>query len=287
MDYTALISPSALEPRLQDDGWAVIDCRHQLSDAAYGRRVYAEGHIPGARFAHMDETLAAPVTAGSGRHPLPDMERFAGWLGGQGVGNDTQVIVYDDDSGVMAARLWWMLRYLGHGKVAVLDGGMARWKRERRPMEDRVPAPAPARFSARPDEGARISLEDLLGVYRSTGHLLVDARGAERFEGKSEPIDPVAGHIPGAANRPFMANLAGDGTFLPPTALKEQLLAAFGSAPPERTIHYCGSGVSACHNLLAMAHAGLPAGRLYVGSWSQWCADPARPVETGPAQPRN
>jgi thiosulfate/3-mercaptopyruvate sulfurtransferase len=284
MSYQTLISPAELEPRLDDPAFVIFDCRHQLGDKDYGKRAYAEGHIPGARLADMDERLAGPAAPGSGRHPLPDLAAFARWLGEQSVGEATQAVAYDDGNGVMAARLWWMLRYLGHGAVAVLEGGLTRWKKERRALDERRPRPAPALFTPRIDERLRVSLEELLSLYRDRSVLLVDARGAERFEGRSESIDPVAGHIPGAANHPFAGNLTPEGDFLPPDRLRARLLASFAGTPPEHTIHYCGSGVSACHNLLAMAAAGLPMGRLYVGSWSQWCADPARPVETGPAK---
>jgi thiosulfate/3-mercaptopyruvate sulfurtransferase len=286
MPYQALISPGELAPHLGDPQWVVFDCRHQLSDKAYGQRAYAEGHIPDARFADMDETLAGPVTPGSGRHPLPDLEAFARWLGTQGVGDRTQVVAYDDNTGAMAARLWWMLRFVGHPDVAVLDGGWARWTREGQPADRGTPVPRPARFTPHQHALQQVSLDQLLRLYGRSSVLLVDARGAERFEGKSEPIDPVAGHIPGAVNHPFMGNLDPDGKFLSPEELRKRLLATFEGIPPEDTIHYCGSGVSACHNLLAMAAAGLPVGRLYVGSWSQWCADKGRPIETGPSTRR-
>jgi len=286
MPYRALISSAELAPQLNDSRWVLFDCRHQLTDKAHGKRAYANGHIPGARFADMDETLAARVTPGSGRHPLPDMDAFARWLAAQGVGAGTQVVAYDDSAGQMAARLWWMLRYLGHNDAAVLDGGWARWTKEGRPSEQAVPRPTAAAFTPRRHALQEVPLDQLLELYKHSSVLLVDARGAERFEGKTEPIDPVAGHIPGAINHPFTSNLTAEGTFLPPAELRQRLLATFGDTPPDDTIHYCGSGVSACHNLLAMAAAGLPVGRLYVGSWSQWCADPARPVETGPTKRR-
>jgi len=284
MTFRALISPVELAPHLADPAWVVFDCRHQLTDKSYGHRMYAESHLPGARFADMDEALAGPVTPGSGRHPLPDLDAFARWLGEQGVGKGTQVVAYDDGPGAMAARLWWMLRYLNHFDVAVLDGGWKRWRAEGYPADAKAPQPRLATFVPHLHELQAVSLEQLLSFYRRRSVLLVDARGAERFEGKTEPIDPVAGHIPGAVSHPYTQNLTPAGTFLPQETLRAQLMAKFGAVPPEDTIHYCGSGVSACHNLLAMAAAGLPVARLYVGSWSQWCADRARPVETGPAR---
>jgi thiosulfate/3-mercaptopyruvate sulfurtransferase len=214
------------------------------------------------------------------------MDAFARWLAAQGVGDQSQVVAYDDNVGQMAARLWWMLRYLGHNAVAVLDGGWARWTKEGHPSDRSVPKPTAAAFTPHLHALQQVPLDQLLKLYKHSSVLLVDARSAERFEGKTEPIDPVAGHIPGALNHPFSGNLGSDGTFLPAPELRKRLLATFADTPPDDTIHYCGSGVSACHNLLAMAAAGLPVGRLYVGSWSQWCADPSRPVETGPSKRR-
>jgi thiosulfate/3-mercaptopyruvate sulfurtransferase len=281
MPWTTLISPAELADRITDPRWVVFDCRHQLQDKAYGHRVYAASHIPGARFADVDADLSAPIRPDSGRHPLPDMDSFAAWLGGQGVGSGTQVVAYDDQTGAFAARLWWMIRYLGHEAVAVLDGGMARWTREGRLVTSAVPHPTPARFFARPDDSLLASLDMVAAQsHRRTG-VLVDARGGERYRGEQEPIDPTPGHIPGAINLPFGDNLAPDGTFLPPERLRKRFERPLG-ANPEDSIHYCGSGVTACHNLLAMAVAGLPPGRLFVGSWSLWCKDRSRPVALGP-----
>ncbi len=288
--YTTLITPEALAAHLDDPQWVVFDCRHAPAgtprgeaERYHGRASYAAGHIPRARFADMEAELAGPVEPGTGRHPLPDWDAFCEWLGRQGVANTAQVVVYDDSSGAWAARLWWMLRVLGHEPVAVLDGGFARWQREGRPTDTAGPAPAPARFVARPDPALLASLEEVAASLGSAGMLLVDARAAERYRGESEPMDPRAGHIPGAINLPFQGNVDAEGVFLPPERLRERLLQAYGGRAPERTVHYCGSGVTACHNLLAQAAAGLPPGRLYAGSWSQWCADPARPAATGAA----
>ncbi|MBI4083197.1 MAG: sulfurtransferase [Candidatus Lambdaproteobacteria bacterium] len=285
MTHTALIAPEALQPHLADPGWVVFDCRHALTDPGHGERVYAASHLPGARFAHMERDLAGPAGRGTGRHPLPDWGAFARWLDRQGVGPRSQAVAYDDSSGAAAARLWWMLRALGHdgvghGAVAVLDGGFARWQREGRPVTAEVPRPQPGGFLGRPQAEQWVELDELQRLYRSPGVRLVDARSAARYRGEAEPIDPVAGHIPHALNLPQAENVRGDGTFLPAETLRGRFRPLAGTEP-QRTVHYCGSGVSACHNMLAMAAAGLAPGRLYVGSWSQWCADPARPVETG------
>jgi len=281
-----LITPQALAGHLDDPAWVVFDCRHALTDHAYGPTAYAKGHVPGARFADMEHALCGPIGPGTGRHPLPDWDAFCAWLSSQGVGHHSTVVAYDDSHGAYAARLWWMLRTLGHEHVAVLDGGFARWTREGHPTETQAPRIQPARFQGRPDPARVLSLDELQRRLGAAELLLVDARAAERYRGESEPIDPRAGHIPGAINLPFMDNVNGAGVFLPPERLRARLLAAYAGAPPERAVHYCGSGVTACHNVLAQAAAGLPWGRLYAGSWSQWCADPARPAELGEAPRR-
>jgi thiosulfate/3-mercaptopyruvate sulfurtransferase len=281
-----LVAPQELAARLDDGGWVVFDCRHALADPAYGRAAFATGHIPGARFADVDHDLSSAKGPGTGRHPLPPWERFCAWLGQQGVAPDSTVVAYDDSHGAYAARLWWMLRALGHARVAVLDGGWARWQREGHPAQVEAPRAVPASYRATPDPALIVELDALQHGLGQPGLLLVDARAAERYRGESEPIDPRPGHIPGAVNLPYPGNVDGDGRFLPPAQLRRRLLDAYGAVPPERTVHYCGSGVSACHNLLAQAVAGLPPGRLYPGSWSQWCADPQRPAELGAGPPR-
>jgi len=281
MPWTTLIPPAELAIHLGDPRWAVFDCRHQLQDKTYGPRVYAAGHIPGARFADTGTDLSAPIRSDTGRHPLPEMDGFAAWLGKQGVGTGTQVVAYDDQTGAFAARLWWMLRYLGHETVAVLDGGMARWNQEGRPVTPDLPRRVPTRFTARPNPAMLASLDLVAAMSQKGSGVLVDARGGERYRGEQEPIDPKAGHIPGAINLPYGENVAPDGSFLPPDRLRQRFERSVG-ADPAQSIHYCGSGVTACHNLLAMAVAGLPLGRLFVGSWSLWSKDPARPVALGP-----
>ena len=278
-----LITPKQLAPHLGRPGWLVLDCRHALADRDLGRRVYAEGHVPGSVFADMDHDLCGPLAPGSGRHPLPAWPDFCAWLGRQGARRSTRIVAYDQAGGAFAARLWWMLLALGHAHAAVLNGGFARWEREGYPTETAVPAPLPLLYRAEPDPRMVMALDELQAHLASPALLLVDARAGERYRGETEPIDPRPGHIPGAINLPYQDNLDGEGVFLSPARLRKRLLAAYGGTPPERTVHYCGSGVTACHNLLAHAVAGLPVGRLYAGSWSQWCADPARPAGLGPA----
>ncbi|HKV96792.1 MAG TPA: sulfurtransferase [Gammaproteobacteria bacterium] len=282
MRYTTLIDAKTLARQL-NSGWCIFDCRFALSDPSAGERAYAAGHIPGARYLHLDRDLASPVTPASGRHPLPDAEILAAKLAGAGVGADTQVVAYDDAAGAFAARLWWLLRWLGHPQVAVLDGGWAEWLREGRPVSHEPP-PESARgnFRARPDDRKWLSSGSVLRrVHAGIGRLL-DARAAERFRGEQEPIDAVAGHVPSAVNLPYLGNISGNGRFQSAETLRTRFLAAFAGAASGETVCMCGSGVTACHNLLAMEVAGLSGGRLYAGSWSEWIRDPSRPVARGP-----
>jgi thiosulfate/3-mercaptopyruvate sulfurtransferase len=279
--YTTLVSTAALAPHLEDPRWVVFDCRHDLARPDAGREEYLKSHIPGARFMHMDEDLAGPPTGSNGRHPLPDPAAFAAKLGAAGVGPDSQVVAYDAQGGVSAARLWWMLRWLGHDAVAVLDGGFGKWLREEHPETAALPPVAPARFEPRP----RPLVVDVAFVAAHLGDpagKLVDARSPERYRGEAEPIDPVAGHIPGSVNRFVRENLAAGGVFKPAAQLRAEWQALLAGVAPEGVVHSCGSGVAACHNLLAMEIAGLAGSLVYAGSWSEWCADPARPVAMGP-----
>lgn len=279
---TTLVDPATLERHLDDPRWVVLDVRHELTQPSWGEDEYREEHIPGARFLHLDRDLSAPKTGRNGRHPLPSAATAAATFGAAGIDATKQVVVYDQGPGAYAARCWWMLRWLGHEAVAVLDGGFDRWMRERRPITADVPVVAPASFRAReslPVVGAGEILADLA---RGASTIVLDARSPERFRGEAEPFDPVAGRVPGATNRPVAQNLAKDGTFKPAADLRDELAAMLGSRDAAQVIHMCGSGVTACHNMLAMAIAGFPAGRLYAGSWSEWCADPARPVARGP-----
>jgi thiosulfate/3-mercaptopyruvate sulfurtransferase len=274
--FSTLISAAELARHLGDPGWVVCDCRHDLADTEAGRRAYRASHLPGARFVHLDEDLSAAKTGRNGRHPLPAPEAFARRLGELGVSSSSQVVSYDASGGYYAARLWWMLRWLGHEAAAVLDGGWNAWTAAGLPVTDEPPAATRARFEAKPRPALAASADAVAG-----GGLLIDARAPNRYRGENETLDPAAGHIPGAANRFFQLNLDATGRFKPPAALRGEFDAVIGPNAPGAVIHYCGSGVTACHNLLAMEIAGLAGSRLYPGSWSEWCSDPARPLATG------
>lgn len=277
MSFTTLVDVPTLKRHLADPDWRVIDVRHQLADVGFGERAYAEAHLPGAVFMHCDRDLSGPLTGKNGRHPLPDRAQLAARLGALGVGNQTQVVVYDDAQGMIAGRLWWLLRWLGHTRVALLDGGWQAWLAAGEGVTDRVPTPVPQEFA--PADGVLpVEAAFVLERLETPDMHLVDARAADRFRGENETIDPVGGHIPGAVNRCFRDNLQTDGSFKPAAQLRAEWLAVLAGAAPEAVVHQCGSGVSACHNLLAMEIAGLPGSRLYAGSWSEWCADPVRPV---------
>jgi thiosulfate/3-mercaptopyruvate sulfurtransferase len=281
MPYTTLIDTDTLARHLDDPAWVVFDCRHDLAKPEWGAAEYAVSHVPGARFLHLDKDLSAPLNGRNGRHPLPEPETLAAKLGAAGVGPATQVVAYDGQGGAYAARAWWLLRWLGHDAVAVLDGGFGKWVREGRPVSAAIPRPAPARFEARPARGA-VEAAFLVAHLRDPAVYVVDARANDRYRGENETLDPVAGHIPGSVNRFFRENLDTGGQFKTPAALREEWQRLLAGRPPESVVHSCGSGVSACHNLFAMELAGLAGSRLYPGSWSEWVADPARPVATGP-----
>jgi thiosulfate/3-mercaptopyruvate sulfurtransferase len=280
--HTTLITPGELAALLADRPPIVIDVSFDLADTDSGERRYRESHLPGAHYLHLDRELSSAKTGRNGRHPLPGRAAFARTIGALGVTPETQVVCYDAQGGVYAARLWWMLRWLGHDAVAVLDGGYAKWVREGRPVTTEVPTVRPATFALR-RVGPFLSADDVLANLEGHRITLIDARGAERYRGDVEPLDPVAGHIPGAINRPYTQNVEADGTFKSPEKLHAEFAALTGNSPPATIVNYCGSGVSACHNLLAMEIAGIRGSMLYPGSWSEWCADPARPVARGPA----
>lgn len=277
MSYTTLVDVATLSAHLADPAWRVIDVRHQLLDTTYGERAYAEGHIPGAVFLHCDRDLAGPLTGSNGRHPLPSPERLAARLAECGVGPATQVVVYDDAQGMIAGRLWWLLRWLGHDQVAVLDGGLQAWQAAGAALTPEVPLLRPATFVAKPRD-CLVNADDVRAFLATSRMHLIDARSPDRYRGENETLDPVGGHIPGAVNRFFRDNLQADGRYKPAAQLRAEWLALLAGAPAERVVHQCGSGVSACHNLLAMEIAGLTGSRLYPGSWSEWCADLGRPV---------
>ena len=273
-----LVTPEALARRLDDPQWVVFDVRHDLANPAKGREAYAAGHIPGAYFLHIDEDLAAPKTGKNGRHPLPDPATFAAKLNQCGVTPESRVVVYDDLSGNFAVRLWWMLKWLGHPQVALLDGGWPLWVKEGLPVSRDVPPKREGRFVPRPLLGATVDAAFVERFREAPDVRLIDARAADRFAGRNETIDPVAGHVPGAVNRFWKSNLQDDGRFKGPQVLRAEFEALLAGRDPSAVVHMCGSGVTACHNAFAMELAGLPAGRLYPGSWSEWCADPSRPV---------
>jgi len=281
MPFTTLVTVEQLREHLEDPAWRIIDVRHDLMDVDAGLRAYKAGHIPGAVFAHTDEDLSGRKTGRNGRHPLPEREDIVQAFRRWGVDDDTQVIAYDANGGNFAVRLWWLARWLGHTRVAVLDGGWPRWVASTGLSSTAVPAPAAGRFTDRSSSMSLVQAEDVVRNLGTRERLVLDARTPERYRGEQEPIDPVAGHIPGARNRPWQRNLEADQTFKSRQALREEFEAALGSTPPDRVVHQCGSGVTACHNLLAMEIAGLSGSALYAGSWSEWIADPARPVATG------
>lgn len=279
---STLVSTADLAARLDDPSIVILDVRHDLSQPdTLGEAQYRAGHIPGARFVHLDRDLSAPKTGTNGRHPMPSPEACAALFGRLGIDAGKEVVAYDGGGGMYAPRVWWMLRRLGHDSVAVLDGGIGKWVREGRPVNAEIPPERPAIFTIRRIDPI-VTADDVMASLAGRTLTLIDARGAERFRGDVEPLDPVAGHIPGAVNRPFTQNVEPDGTFKSPEKLRAELAAATGGASPATIVNYCGSGVSACHNLLAMEIAGIHGARLYPGSWSEWCADPARPAARGP-----
>jgi len=279
MSYTTLISADELAALLGKPGIVVVDCRFSLADKSAGYNAYTAAHIPGAVYANLDKDLSAPKSGSGagGRHPLPTPQVFARTLSDWGIGNETQVIAYDDGPGAMAARLWWMLRWLGHDRVAVLDGGWAGWQSQNRPGENQTPAPAPAHFVPHPCPEMVVDVERVFQYTASGAALLIDARAEDRFRGENETIDPVGGHIPGASNYFYANNLAG-GRFRSREELATAFRSLIGQRPAAEVVMYCGSGVTACHNLLAMEHAGLGLARLYPGSWSDWSSNPSRPI---------
>jgi len=274
-----LIGADTLAAHLDDDDWTIFDCRFSLPQPERGPQAYREGHVPGAVYANLDKDLSSPKTAHTGRHPLPDPEVFMDWLGENGVDRSCQVVAYDDAGGAVAARLWWLLRWVGHDAAAVLDGGWKAWLDGGYPVTQEMPNRTPRRFEGKPGMAEWLSSDQLVASLDEIR--LLDARGAPRFRGEKEPIDPVAGHVPGALNLPFDGNLDDKERFLTPAQLKQRFDAALAGADPGSVAHMCGSGVTACHNLLAMEYAGLQGSRLYVGSWSEWITDPQRPVATG------
>jgi thiosulfate/3-mercaptopyruvate sulfurtransferase len=279
--FTTLIDPATLSQQLAREDLVIFDCRFDLANVQWGEAQFAEAHLPGAQYLHLDRDLSSAITPASGRHPLPDPQAFARRLGALGVDPECQVVAYDQGNGGHASRLWWLARWIGLARVAVLDGGFAAWRAAGLPLAAEVRARQPRALEARVRPDAWVTSAQVDASRVQPGTLLVDARGAERFAGRSETIDPVAGHVPGARNRPFLENVGADGRFLPSEMLRRQWTTLLGALPPSAVIAMCGSGVTACQNLLALEHAGLHGARLYAGSWSEWIRDPQRPVATG------
>jgi len=281
MSFTTLVTPEQLQAHLFDVDWCVVDCRHDLADVALGFREFRAGHIPGATFAHLEEDLAGEITPATGRHPLPVREHLEAIFREWGISNDTQIVAYDAQGGQFAGRLWWLARWLGHEKVALLDGGWQAWLAATNWSSIEEPDRDEGKFVAGSPLVPVADADRVLATCGDPATVLLDARAPERYEGRVEPIDPVAGHIPGALNRFWQSNLE-HGRFKSAQQLRREFEAILAGRAPAQLIHHCGSGVTAAHNVLAMQIAGLPGSALYPGSWSEWIRDPRRPVATGP-----
>jgi thiosulfate/3-mercaptopyruvate sulfurtransferase len=281
--FDTLIETETLAAHLEDPSWVLFDCRAALADPAAGPRMYAAGHIPGAVHLHLEDDLSGPKSPDTGRHPLPDPRKLAATLGRAGAGASSQIVAYDDAQGAYAARLWWLARWLGHDRIAVLNGGWQQWLAELRPATQAVPKRKQREFPLQgPADDTWVPVADVLELTRGRKRaLLLDARAPARFRGDEEMVDPVAGHVPGAVSLPFAGNVAEDGRFKSPAELRRRFEPLLGALRPDQVINMCGSGVTACHNILAMEAAGLKGAKLYAGSWSEWIRDPARPVARG------
>ena len=281
MRFTTLVSTEQLAQQLDDPNWIVFDCRFTLTNTEAGRSAYRQGHIPGARYVHLDEDMSSAITPASGRHPLPEVQVFADKLSRWGVDSRKQVVVYDDSFGSMAVKMWWLLRWLGHDNVALLNGNWQLWVKHKLPVTTELSKIIPAHFEPHVRSELLVDTEEVDFARRERCSVLIDARSEQRFSGEQEPLDKVAGHIPGALNWVYEENLDFDGTYLPADELKEAYINLMHGLKPQQVIHTCGSGVTACHNMLAMEIAGLHGSKLYAGSWSEWITDPKRPVATG------
>lgn len=284
--YDTLISAEELGRALTQpgrDGILVLDCGFDLTDAQAGRRHYDAGHLPGAAHVHLEDTLSGTKTGANGRHPLPDRAAFARAMAALGVGSQTQVVAYDNAGGMYAARLWWLLRWIGHDAVAVLDGGEGAWTAAGYPLTTDAPVKrAAGQLTVRDSRQPTLGYAQLRQALAAGGHVVLDARAPDRYRGENETLDAVGGHIPGARNRFFRDNLGADGRFLPAGQLRQAFTSRMNGHAPADVISQCGSGVTACHNLLAMEVAGLTGAALYPGSWSEWSAQPDAPIATGP-----
>ena len=273
-----LINTASLAKNLHNPAWVCFDCRHDLFDLAKGERQYREGHIPGAHFANVDTDLSGDKTGRNGRHPLPSPVAFTAFLARHGVSNASTIVAYDDVGGQFASRLWWMARWIGLTSVSLLDGGITKWLAEGRALSTEVPVPVPARLRGRADPLMLWSAADVFAHIDDARVSLIDARAAERYRGETEPIDPVAGHIPNALNRFYKSNLNADLTFREAGEIRDEFAALTNHQQADQVVHYCGSGVTACANVFAMEYAGLPGSKLFAGSWSEWVAEPKHPV---------
>lgn len=278
--YDNLISVSTLKTSLPRFDWLVFDCRFDLTNADKGYELYLESHIPGAVYAHLDEHLSSPITANSGRHPLPDMASFNQWISSSGFNGLQQVVVYDDSYGAMASRLWWLLKCMGHEAVAVLDGGWQSWIEHDGETSDELPGPVARKWQGNLNPSCVVTTEQVSQNLEQQDFQLIDVRTRDRFNGIAEPIDPVAGHIPGAINMPLNDNLGADGCYKSPRELRELYQPMVNEWSEQQQVYMCGSGVTACHSVLAMCVAGYPMPLVYAGSWSEWIRDPARPLAT-------
>jgi thiosulfate/3-mercaptopyruvate sulfurtransferase len=283
MAFTTLISTAVLDKNIDDPAFAIVDCRYKLDDGGWGEREYAAAHIPGAVFADLGRDLAGPKTGTNGRHPLPDPHALAERFSDFGITSGVQVVAYDQANGMFASRLWWLLRWLGHDAAAVLDGGLAKWVAEGRPTRSGAEQRARREFGGSARPAMTVGVDQVASHLGAPEWRLVDARAPERYRGETEPLDRTPGHIPGAANHFYQWNLDGQGLFQTPEALRTSLERSLGDVPTDQIVCYCGSGVSACHNLLALEHAGMHGAKLYPGSWSEWSSDPSRPVAKGEA----
>jgi len=286
MRFTTLVDVDSLAANLRAPGWVVLDCRFELGKPSAGENAYSNGHIPGARYVHLDRDLAAPIGPSTGRHPLPDPAIFAAKASAWGVGPDSQVVVYDQGNSFFAARAWWVFRWLGHETVAVLDGGLAAWQQANQPLEHGTPAETTQHFLASPNNERIVDTQQVLksvhaGDFTSGARRLVDARSADRYAGENETIDPIGGHVPGAINHHYARNYRADGRLHDIATLREMWQRTLDGTDPCNMTMMCGSGVSACVNLLALEHAGLQGAKLYPGSWSEWVRDATRPVAKG------
>jgi thiosulfate/3-mercaptopyruvate sulfurtransferase len=278
MSYSTIISEQQLNTIINNDNVRVFDCRFSLKDPQGGLKCYQSGHLPMAQFADMDTQLSSAMTETSGRHPLPDVDEFLAQLKAWGINKDTQVIAYDDISGAFASRLWWMMRWLGHEDVAVLNGGIQQWTKQGFALSQDEVEFAAGNFSGCANMDWLVDIEQVRADLDANKITLIDARAADRFTGKDKSIDPVPGHIPGASNLPFGGNLTNEGVFESADMINQRFAKIIQDQPLTNVVNMCGSGVTACHNLLAQAVAGMPPTKIYIGSWSQWIKDPSRPV---------